>query len=297
MDDFRYHKIEKNSFEGWYYKLSFNDEIISIIPGISKNEEDPHAFIQYIDKEKNEYIRFDIKDFEYDEKRERIVIKENSFSKDRLILNLDDINIFLNISKQIPWGKNLFTKSAMGPFSFFKMQCNHGIINMGSNFTGTKNMEMINGKIYIEKDWGESFPSSWIWFQSNFKYDKNRSLTFSYANVPFFKKAFKGLLAAVYYEDKLIKFTTYNFSKIKSIKYDKNNLKIEIHNKKYKLMLDIKIGSFKLLKSPKNGKMSQEIKESIDSELNAYLYDKDNNLIFEDSGKTALEIYNYEELI
>ena len=39
--------------------------------------------------------------------------------------------------------------------------------------------------------------------------------------------------------------------------------------------------------APVSGDMSRRIKESIDSEVNLSLYDKNNNLIYTDTGKRA----------
>ena len=43
-------KKKDNYFEGWYFKHVSSDlkNIISVIPGISKNLNDPHSFIQTI---------------------------------------------------------------------------------------------------------------------------------------------------------------------------------------------------------------------------------------------------------
>jgi hypothetical protein len=56
-----------------------------------------------------------------------------------------------------------------GWYSFMRfMECYHGIIVVDADAEGTVNGEFRSGeRFYLEKDWGTSFPRSWIWLQSN----------------------------------------------------------------------------------------------------------------------------------
>ena len=52
-----------------------------------------------------------------------------------------------------------------------------------------KTIDFTNGIGYIEKDWGKSFPNSWIWMQTNhFKYH-NASLMASLSSISLFSMA------------------------------------------------------------------------------------------------------------
>ena len=61
----------------------------------------------------------------------------------------------------------------MGWYSFVPfMECNHGIVSVNHDLYGEISVngnviDFNNGKGYIEKDWGVSFPEAWIWIQSN----------------------------------------------------------------------------------------------------------------------------------
>ena len=81
----------------------------------------------------------------------------------------------------------------MGPFSHLSfMECNHAILSMKHSVSG---ILMFNGKIlnfdqgigYIEKDWGTSFPSSYLWCQANDFFTRTTSFFLSIATIPFFK--------------------------------------------------------------------------------------------------------------
>jgi|SaaInl5LU_22_DNA_1037371.scaffolds.fasta_scaffold73716_1 tocopherol cyclase len=55
-------------------------------------------------------------------------IENNSFSSEKMVLNLDHIQGEINFSGNIPWPKKWHSTGIMGPFSFVpKMECYHGI--------------------------------------------------------------------------------------------------------------------------------------------------------------------------
>ena len=93
----------------------------------------------------------------------------------------DSINI--NTSKYSP--------NIMGPFSYVPfMECNHAIISMKNKINGeiviNDSVINFNGGIgYIEKDYGCSFPKSYIWCQGNSFKNSDTSFMLSIANIPF----------------------------------------------------------------------------------------------------------------
>lgn len=297
-------KKTKNFFEGWYYKLVNSDKTFSIafIPGVSiTNEQNRHSFIQIISSSNfSKNIKYNFSDFYSERDKFFVKINENSFTEDNIKVNIkkENINIkgYININKKIKWPVKLISPGAMGPFSFIpSMECNHGIININGLIDGTLgiNGEDIcfnGGKCYIEKDWGKSFPSSWIWMQSNCFPTNDASITLSIARIPFMGKHFKGFIGGLYLKNKLYRFATYNFSKIQNIKYLEDHVEVTI--KKKKLILKIKayrsIGSE--LFSPEMGSMKGRINESLNALLDVELI-KENEVIFKEAGtNSGLEI-------
>ncbi|CAF4862457.1 unnamed protein product, partial [Rotaria magnacalcarata] len=61
----------------------------------------------------------------------------------------------------------------MGPYSWIPtMQCYHHVLSMKNTIHGSMQVnqnekQTISGFGYIEKDWGNAFPSIWIWGQAN----------------------------------------------------------------------------------------------------------------------------------
>jgi len=72
----------------------------------------------------------------------------------------------------------------MGWYSYIPfMECKHGIVSVNHKISGTLRIdnELIDlneGKGYIEKDWGTSFPEAWIWIQSNNFNNPDTAFTF-----------------------------------------------------------------------------------------------------------------------
>lgn len=292
-----YHGENKNNFfEGWYYKITFNNVNIAFIPGISKHKSNSYAFIQIIDSQnkKSKFIKYKIEDFYYNKNKFEIKIKNNYFSKNSMKLDIDKYYIDISFDELIKPIKNLFFPGVMGPFSYIpNMECNHGIITMNSNFKGYINGEYKKGKIYIEKDWGKSFPKAWIWSQG---FSKELSYSISVAKIPFMNFIFDGFLIFIYYNGKIYKFTTYNSSKIEYIK-NTHGLELLIKKKKLSLKFTVFINNSSILKAPELGEMKNHINESVDS--NSYLELKyKNKLLFsEDFKNTALEIENLQQLL
>ena len=195
----------------------------------------------------------------------------------------------------------------MGWFSYMPfMETYHGVVSMNHNIRGTleingASVNFDGGKGYMEKDWGKSFPSAWIWTQSNHFSNPNLSFMFSIAIIPFLGMQFNGFLSALWHEGKFYKFATYTRAKVRSIEIEVDSIQIQIEDKKYRLEFKIfKKGSdFGNLKAPSSGEMLGHIAESINSKIELKLYNKkDNQLIIDDIGVNAgLEIKDPEKLV
>ena len=171
----------KNYFEGWYFKHVSRElnHVWSFIPGISLNSKDAHAFIQVINGNTSatNYISYPLSDFIWDKNSFFIKIGDSVFSENYIDLNLISENIrikgrldYFNIVK---YPKSLFSPGIMGWYSFVPfMECKHGICSVLHDLSGELEINdvLVNfreGKGYIEKDWGTSFPEAWLWIQAN----------------------------------------------------------------------------------------------------------------------------------
>ncbi|MBQ8472392.1 MAG: hypothetical protein IJ501_02700 [Bacilli bacterium] len=298
----KYLKKKKNYFEGWYFKNTNLKDGISFIPGISITKDKKKAFIQVITNNSSYYINYDIEEFKYSFNPFYIKLGNNFFSKDKILIDIkDDANNLIvsgniNYSNHINIKNNFLNPNIMGIFSFIPfMECNHAILSMQTTINGKINInnqiiEFNNNKGYIEKDFGTSFPKSYIWLQGNNFLNSNASFMLSIANIPFKIFHFKGIICSLIIDEEEYRFATYNNTKI--IEYDVNDKSLNITLKKGRYYLNINSNFNEGLKliAPVKGKMSKDILESIKEEITIMLK-KDNQIIFSDKSiNCGLEI-------
>lgn len=295
----------RNYFEGWYYRLidRNSENVFAFIPGVSITGRDKHAFIQFINAGTGftRYIKYPFEDFHYSEKELDIKINKNHFSKSGLYVDFEceDLSVrgrmeYFNI---FPFPKSIFSPGIMGPYSFVPfMECHHGIVNIhcglsGAVYVNGKETNFNGGCGYIEKDWGSSFPKSWIWLQSNHFGDESTSVMFSIASIPWIGRHFDGVIAFVRTGDDIYRIATYTGARVVKLRYSGDLLKILTEDSKYMLELTVKNTEGVVLKAPKKGQMNINITETMLSEVEVTLSDIKGNMIYHGSGKnTGLEL-------
>lgn len=260
------------------------------------------AFIQIITKDNSYFLSYSFQDFSFSNSPFFIKIANNFFSLDEINIDINDSFHMLNIEGNIHFSNrtsissNFFAPNIMGPFSYFpSMECNHAVLSMKSNVSGSLhfNDNFINfddGAAYIEKDWGTSFPKSYIWYQSNEFLAFPANFMLSIAEIPLGAFNFTGIISDISFENKEYKFTTYYGAKLK--KYDVNNdsIYIEIQQGNKILSVSSLSENSNFLFAPSKGKMKREILESISSKIDVQIKEKD-KIIFSNSGfNSGLEI-------
>ena len=296
---------KKNYFEGWYFKHVSKDlnNVYSFIPGISLSDDDPHSFIQVINgiTGKTCYITYQVNEFKWNKNRLYLEIGNSIFTDSFIDLKIEneDIKVSgrLEYKNIIKYPKTLISPGIMGWYSFVPfMECKHGIVSVNHEISGVLNIDngiidMNEGRGYIEKDWGSSFPEAWIWIQSNNFKNIDTSFTFSVAKIPWLGKYFPGFISFLYFDKRFYLFSSYNNSTLTGINYDGKTINFTLKNNYSTLKVTAVKNRSGELMAPVSGKMSRRIKESIDSFVIISLYDKHNNLIYNDSAQRAgLEI-------
>jgi tocopherol cyclase len=307
-----FHGLKKGQFEGWYYKIVNAPEnyVLAFIPGISmvKSENNtPHAFIQIFDgiKQTYHYHKFDIADFWYSRKVFHVRIGENEFRYDGIVFKLSQVEQKvvgeLKFNNITPWPVKLLSPGAIGPLAFIpRLQNYHGILSLDHEITGIlkingKTIDFNGGRGYIEKDWGKSHPSAWIWMQSNNFREKTISLTAAIANGQFLRRKMVGFIIGFLFRKKLYTFTSYNRSKITNLRIENNCVSFQVKKGKYALNIrGMQVGGVEML-SPSTTGMDGKIKESLTSKIEVQFFEK-KNIIFEGIGeKAGLEWRGAEE--
>ena len=294
---------KKRYFEGWYFKVvnQPGTRAFAFIPGVAMDDDgNRQAFIQVLDGIQNtaEYHRFDYADFKPSRGLFEVKIRDNYFSEKTMKISLPGLNGKLEFSGNKPWPKPWYSPGIMGPYSFVPfMECYHGIVSMDHEIHGSLNsngetIHFGNGRGYMEKDWGRSFPSWYIWMQSNHFSEPGISLKSSVANIPWIKNSFTGFIAGVQVHDKLYRFTTYNGTKLKRLHSTKESVDLLFENHLHSLEISAKRSISVPLASPLRGFMDGRIEESMTGQISARLIDmKNKKIILEDIGNTgAIEV-------
>lgn len=308
----RYHGWGKNKkyFEGWYYKVLTADEkyAFAFIPGIAMdNEGNKQAFIQILDGKKltGEYIKFPVEDFISQSNTFETKIADNTFEIDKIRLNLHNAAGELHFENLVPWPNQWYSPGIMGPYAFVPfMECYHGILSMDHEIRGfleinNQRIDFNGGRGYIEKDWGHSFPSAYIWIQSNHFSKKGISLKASVAKIPWLGSSFVGFIAGIYVNNQLIQFTTYNSTKLIRTYANKKIVELVMENRKYRLEIAVHRNEATELASPVSGFMDGRISESMTSIMEVKLINqKSGEIVIHDTGRnTALEVAGATEEI
>ncbi len=294
---------KKDYFEGWYFKSIDKNEknAFSIIPGISlsRDSQKSHSFIMILDarNQKMYYFTYPVSDFWANKDEFEIKIHDNFFSLKNIHLNINDgeakIKASLEFENISPWPVRLLSPGVMGWYAFIpKMECYHGVLSFDHKIEGEIDINGINidfngGKGYMEKDWGTSMPSSWIWMQTNHFEEEGISLFGSIAKIPWLKNYFTGYIFGLLYKNHIYKFTTYNRAKISKLEVNDSKIEIKVENKDHILEIEADRTEGVDLPAPKLGEMTSKVNESLNSRIDLKFYSKNRGLIFEGTGRNA----------
>tara|TARA_B100000767_G_C19770979_1_gene539998 strand:- start:2579 stop:3550 length:972 start_codon:yes stop_codon:yes gene_type:complete len=308
-----YHGWDKNKkfFEGWYYKIISEDQknAFAIIPGIAMDNTGlKQAFIQVLDgkKLKATYHKFKAFDFLANQKKHDLQIQTNRFTTNSIELDLPDLKGKLEFTNIKSWSNSFLSPGIMGPFSFVPfMECYHGILSMDHGIKGslTHNNKIISfnqGRGYIEKDWGHSFPQGYIWMQSNHFSESGVSIKASIARIPWLGFSFIGHIAGILVAGTLIEFTTYNGTRLMDCSISEKHVSFKMENRNYSLSIFAERERATTLAAPVAGFMDARIEESMNAQIQVKLTNKiTNHILLDDIGMCAgLEVAgNYKLLI
>ena len=272
----------KKYFEGWYFKIVDKEEknVYAIIPGVSFDKKgNTHAFIMFFDgiKASMNYLRFDISEFQYSKDVFQIDIGKNTFSLNGFDLNINDdvqnIRGKIEFQNLIPWPIKSLSPGAMGWYAFVPfMECYHEVVGFDHPLKGKlsvngKEIDFTGGKGYIEKDYGKSFPSYYIWMQSNHFDVQGISVMASIAKIPWLGSSFDGFLVGFLFDEEVYRFTTYTGAKITKLKLSDKLVTVHFQDKRYRLELEATKAAAVDLHSPIEGSMTGRIIESITAKI------------------------------
>ena len=288
-------------FEGWYLKLVTADESrsLALIPGLFRGraEAEAHAFIQIVDPTVNDirYESFPIEAFSGADAKFEVQLGKSTFGASGFTLDLPGCSGEIKFGELNPWPVTTWSPGVMGWYAWVPiMQCYHGILSLNHQLSGTlslhgQTLNFDNGKGYIEKDWGRSFPKRWVWMQSNhFAHDQDACITASLADIPWFGGAFPGFLIGLWYQGSLLRMTTYTGAKIVAVDRLSDGVRLEIKDHNHTLELVAEGGQAMALRMPSESSMEGIVHEHLGATIHVLLRRRhDGTILFEGTGQQA----------
>jgi tocopherol cyclase len=305
----RYHGKENSRpyFEGWYFKQASDKGTVSVIVGVFRTQKksDETAFIQLLlASGKSYYFEYPFEAFSAKTDTFEVKVGANKFSMERIVLDIDQDGVRVEaqstFSDIVPLETNVVSPSIMGPFSYLpKMQCNHGVLSLTHRANGTMKIDseqylFVDAHGYIEKDWGEAFPSRWVWMQCN---DEKVSLMCSIATIPYGAINFTGLICVLLVDGRQYRFATYNGARVVDIRRQGGELTVKLRRGKYKLQIKASSTVFGKLIAPTTTGMNRKIEETVDAAYHIVLTSGGKEVYSGTFGNGGLEMLDPELLI
>jgi hypothetical protein len=303
------HGVKPPYFEGWYFKLISADEAQrwAIIPGVFLGE-NGHAFIQVMNgvSGQSAYHQYPLQDFWASEEKFLVKIGPNEFDLQHIQLQINDelgsVEGEVRFEGIQPWPVKLTSPGIMGWYAWVpRMECYHGVLSLDHALRGQLRFDdhvqpvkadLNGGRGYIEKDWGQSFPEAWVWFQTNHFGLPGTSLTASVAVIPWLGSAFRGLIIGLWHAGQLYRFATYNGARVEHLEIadehvdwvvSRGDLRLELH------ALRVEGG---LLLGPTRHEMGKRVNETLKASIEVRLTSKAGKTIFQGNGRCAgLEVH------
>ncbi len=293
-------------FEGWYFKCvdATGDHPVAVIPGIALGPDGDrsHAFVQLIRSGgRTTYWEYPLEQFRFAASDFELEIGPNRFTPRGMDLDLHGepgvLKGHLEFDTWKAWPVTPLSPGAMGWYRFVPfMETYHGVLGFDHEISGRLQIdgeELVfdGGRGYAEKDWGRSFPSSWIWAQSNnFSEDGaervGTSVMISVARIPWMGGAFVGFVVGFLHEGRLHQFTTYNGTRMDRLSIHDGSANLAFERMRDRLEVTITGMSPGKLRSPVMGTMDGTVWEGLDARIVAELREN-GRLVFSGTGRMA----------
>ncbi|MDA3936433.1 MAG: tocopherol cyclase family protein [Actinomycetota bacterium] len=288
-------------FEGWYFKFvdAATNHPIAVIPGVALDPTDAtsHSFVQLIRSGgRTSYWEYAADEFCFATDRFEIEVGNNSFSSAGLSLDLDGdaghVNGEVTFTEWSPWPVRAFSPGIMGWYRFVPfMETYHGVLSMDHGVSGSLSvdgavLDYEGGRGYVEKDWGRSFPSAWVWAQSNHFETLGTSISVSVARIPWMGSSFVGYIVGLLHEGTLHRFTTYNGARVRKFSLHDGRSAMTLTRGDLTLDLIIEGTQPGKLRSPVLGEMDGVTWESLDATVSTTLR-RGGNVLFQGIGSHA----------
>jgi hypothetical protein len=303
------HGIKPPYFEGWYFKLISPDESQrwAVIPGVFLGE-NGHAFVQVLNGVTGQavYHRFPMSEFWASQEKFQVRIGANEFTQDSICLQISDelgkVSGKVSFEGLNPWPVRLASPGIMGWYAWVpRMECYHGVLSLDHGLRGgldfvydsrTTPVDFTGGCGYIEKDWGQSFPEAWVWFQTNHFEQPGTSLTASVAVIPWLGNAFRGFIIGLWHQGKLYRFAVYTGAKVETLEIADEHVEWVVRGGSLRLRMRACRAEGGLLLGPDRHEMGKRVNETLNASVEVKLERQNGEVIYSGNGRYAgLEVH------
>lgn len=258
-------------FEGWYFKLSLDqDTTLSLIPSLHKQDDQVYGSLQWI-QSKGGQVQTGVKIYpagEYDLSLHpfRLVLGNSSFEESGITIREEELKLSAQFLKI-----HTYPRDIMGPFGPLHriMPCSHGLLVTHGQARVSLESESLSGRfdarLYVEKDWGDTFPQRYIWTQADFP-GQNASLFFSIATVKVGWLRFNGFIANLHLDGENHTFATWNLAHCR-IRGNEHDIRIGLGDSTMTLAARLLPRNTAPLNSPVQGVMNSTVRESLSAPL------------------------------
>jgi hypothetical protein len=288
-------------FEGYYFKhVAPDGTAYSVIPGMSRGGDGSgHAFVQLIRGEDgvSRYYRYPLEAFRAEGPELLIRVGESEFSPAGIVLELgsgaESVRGSVHYAGSVGFPRSLLSPGIMGWYTFVPfMECYHGVVSVDHELRGAlsvdgREVSLDGGRGYIEKDWGASMPSAWVWMQTNSFPGRRASFMASIARIPWLRGSFVGFLGFLWYQGGFYRFATYTGARLRRLTVEGHEVRVEIADAATVLEVKGTRSGEGSLQAPLLGLMDRRIAESLDACLDIRLTTKAGDEIFHATGSAA----------
>lgn len=297
--DYRYNGpgSRKAYFEGWYFKLRLDkSSTVSLIPSLHKQGSLVYASLQWIlvngDKVTTGSKTYTKNEFTLSKAPFRLVLGKSSFAETGIHIEEAELGLtceFLTVAH--------YQGDMMGPFRRLqrRMPCNHGLLVTHGLANVTIRSESLSGQfdagLYVEKDWGDTFPKRYIWLQADFP-EQNAYFFFSVADVSVGPVNFTGFIANFTLNGIDHTFATWNLAYYK-VSGDETDIRIAVGDFDLKIAVQVLPKNSVHLNSPVQGIMNATIRESISAPLHLKVRDSVGDVANYFTDMASVECHNW----
>jgi len=295
-------------FEGWYFKLVDAEQArsVAVIPGLFLGSEpgDDHAFVQILDGRRGQshYFRYPAESFSAAERAFDLRVGPSRFGPEEIELDASDEKAHVRgrvaFGPFVPWPVRPLSPGVMGPYGWLPfLECYHGVLSFDHALEGAlalhggpfadETVELGGGRGYCEKDWGEAFPSAYVWMQTNHFEAADASLTASVAMIPWRRSAFRGFLVGLRHAGRLHRFASYTGARIEALAVDDAVVEWRVADRWRRLALRAHRAEGGLLHAPVRTQMDRRVDETLRARVEVELTDRRGRTLFHGTGHSA----------